>query len=86
MSTGRTTDDRDRDAKRHREAMDELRRISDSIVERYDRMITLCERIELGLTAAGVIVVQDPSQEPDLLDVWKPEPRSWTVRRECRSE
>ena len=68
MSTGRTTDDRDRDAKRHREIMDAL------------------GRIELGLTAAGVIVVQDPSQEPDLLDVWKPEPRSWTVRRECRSE
>ena len=68
MSTGRTTDDRDRDARRHREIMDTL------------------GRIELGLTAAGVMVVQDPGQEPDLLDVWKPEPRSWMVRRECRSE
>ena len=52
MSTGRTTDDRDRDSARHREIverLDRMKRISDSILERYDRMYAMCERIEAKL-------------------------------------
>ena len=49
MSTGRTTDDRDTDYRRHREVMTELERIGESMVERYDRMIGMCERIEVKL-------------------------------------
>ena len=63
MSTGRTTDDRDLDSRRHREIMAKL------------------ERIELGLTAAGLLVVRDPDRKPDILEEWKPKPTAWTIVR-----